>query len=564
MVRLGIVLAFLAALPASAQIDGRSHEPVVLEASLAPALLGRATDAIAAFRWDGTGWDAIPVQVDERAIVDLGEAYGPMNPFDCESILFCIQLEDQVVETMYTDAGTHVGADPDPALDADDEIALLASDAGSRAPDAATPPAGIVPSTMVEIEISDGAESAFLYLAAHDGALDSAAGQDHVRYTFDLLSGNYLTTYDLAGGNANGGEPVGDALGANPEDTTLETDAYSLHFSDRWILDGLMLGSSDDLLDRRKVQFSPTSCTRHETTGSRGEGAFVVNRDGPVRALRSVVGFNSGPLVQRTDVFYPELVVSTTALRVHSIPGILDVMDYSEAATGMTYRANTTPEGVVIDADPDSDVRGGSPLEWEVVSGAPGTLVIRHDIQTSANLTPTLFWADNDVNPPIQCTGDEVALGQSGPWFDQSIPNTDPRLGSHADLVATRIMRLSPEPLPEAEVETLLAAMAAPLAVTVSPIATSQPGSPEAPPLVSVGPNPTRGSITVFFVMTEPGPVEIAVVDALGRAPIMRRVRTYAVGAQQVEIDTSMLAPGLYLVRLATPGGTVVQRFTRL
>lgn len=562
--RLALLVSLLVLIPAaSAQIPERAHEPVVIEAALAPALLGRAPDEVAAFRWTGTDWAAVPVQVDERAVIDLGDAYGPMDPGDCESIFFCIALRDQVVGTFYTDAGTFIGPDPNAALDADDEIALLGADAGPRAPDAVPLPPGATPGTLTEIELTDGTASGYLYLTAHDGSLDPSAGQDRVRYAFDLLSGDYLTTYDLAGGAAGGGSPVGDALGANPEDTTVETDAYRLHFSDRWILDGLRLGEGADFLDRRKVGFSPGDCDRHETTGSRGEGAFVVNRDGPVRALRSVVGFNSGPLVQRTDVFYPGLWTSQTDLRVHSIPGILDVMDYTEEAVGMVHRANTAPDGATVDGDPDPGVRGGSPLEWETLVGTPGSLVIRHEMDTSTGLIPKLYWADNDTSPPLQCTGDEDALGQSGPWLDQGIPNTDPRLGSHDTLRALRTTLLSPVVLSDEDAADLLATLASPLAVTVSPVVTASSSGPEAALHVAVGPNPAHEEVTLSFSLVAPGPVRVAVVDALGRE-VVRYEEAAGAGAHRLVLDLRRLAPGLYLVRVETETGVAVRPITRL
>ena len=454
-------------LASAAQVaPDRALEPVVVTGADAAPLLGQAPEAVVAFRWTGAGWAQVPVQVDERAVVDIGRAYGSINIFACEFFFFCTDLRGQVETLFWTDEDTFLGGDPDAEVDADDEIAMIAGDAGARAPGSAAPPASTRPGTLAEVRLSGASGDAYLYLAASDGTLDPSAGQDRVRYRFGLLSGDYKATYDRTGSFANGGAPVGDALGVNPEDTTVETDQYGLHYSDRWILDGLTLGTSPDLLDRRKVLFSPGECDRHETTGSRGEGAFVVNRDGPVRAIRSVIGFNSGPLTQRTDVFWPGRWESTTDLRVHSIPGILDVMDYTAAATGMTYLPSTAAAEVVIDGDPDPGVRGGSPLAWEVVRGADGALVIRHEIEGA---TPTAYYADNDTSPPVQCTGDADAFGQTGPWIPEEIPSTDPRLGSSRVLRATRTTVLTPDALTAPEAQAVLARLDAPLAVSVAP-----------------------------------------------------------------------------------------------
>ena len=47
----------------------RDSEPVVMSGAQLPTLAGIAPDRIAAFRYDnGTGWHAIPLQVDEKTI----------------------------------------------------------------------------------------------------------------------------------------------------------------------------------------------------------------------------------------------------------------------------------------------------------------------------------------------------------------------------------------------------------------------------------------------------------------------------------------------------------------
>ena len=60
------------------------------------------------------------------------------------------------------------------------------------------------------------------------------------------------------------------------------------------------------------------------------------------------MGANSGPLTQRTHLMYRDREDVITDLRVHSIPGIMDFVDYSAAASGMTYRSSTLPGGATI------------------------------------------------------------------------------------------------------------------------------------------------------------------------------------------------------------------------
>ena len=550
---------------AAAQIDSeRALEPVVIVGEDAAPLLGAAPQTVLAFRWGGAGWEPVPVQVDERALVDVADAYGPLDPFDCDPFLFCVGLRGAVETLFWTDTGTFLGPDPDATLDADDEIALVAGDGGPRAPEATPPPAGTAPGTLTEVQLADEASgaTAYVYLAVGDGTGDPAAGADRVRYAFDLLSGDYRETYDLAGTNANGGEPVGDALGSNPESTTVETDRYRLHYSDRWILDGLALGDGPDLLDRRKVLFNPGDCDRHETTGSRGEGAFVVNRDGPVRAIRSVIGFNSGPLTQRTDVFWPGRVVSTTDLRVHAIPGVLDAMDYAPEATGMLYRASTMGAEVTVDGEPDGASDSDEPLAWETLRGSAGAIVTRHDAEGAA---PGLFFEDDAEGPTTQCTGDGAALATSGPWVSDGVPNSDPRLGAAQSFRATRTAVLTPEPLTAPEAQAVLDRLASPLAVTVTSRAVASGEGPAAAGLaVTVWPNPSRGRVAVRFTLAAPGPVRLSVLDALGREVTSGARTPRAAGAHRLEVDLGGLAPGAYLVRLETGAGVVARPVTRL
>ena len=150
-------------------------------------------------------------------------------------------------------------------------------------------------------------------------------------YGFNLLSGNYKTTYKLQDG-------------PNPENSTVTTPYYTDHFSDRWLNDQLRIttaGSSGvDILDRAKPQFGPGVCGRTEDTFDDAEGAFIANKSGPVRAIRSYIGANSGPLTQREHIFYERREDIRTYLRVHAIPGVMDYFDYAPAASGMTYKNN--------------------------------------------------------------------------------------------------------------------------------------------------------------------------------------------------------------------------------
>ena len=250
----------------------------------------------------------------------------------------------------------------------------MAKDAGG-VPPSFSEPAGVIANTGVEVEISDplnGSQTGYVYLFRQDGSLSPGAGQQYVTYTFDLLSGPYMTTYN-------------NQHGPNPENSVVTTPYYSHHFSDRWISDEIhiMTGGATgvDILDLHKALFAPGNCSRSENTFSYGEGAFIVNKSGPVRAIRSYVGANSGPLTQRDHLFYEGRQDIRTFLRVHSIAGIMDFFDYSPSASGMTYYNNLNTSGVTIDGNPDSVALGT--LQWEMVTGAQGSLVLASSVATN-------------------------------------------------------------------------------------------------------------------------------------------------------------------------------------
>lgn len=383
----------------------RDRDPVVLTGSELPALVGLGVDAVVAFRYAG-GWLQIPMQIDERKVVDYRDVYNGV-------------VDPGITTLAYADPDTYCGADTDPTFDADDELVFMARDAGDHAGVGAGLPSGIAGTTGVEIKIRDPLDAGlgYVYLFVSDGSLTPDAGQDYIAYTFNLLAGSYIPNYDTSNG-------------PNPEDSVVTSAYYGMHFSDRWIRDetSVLAGGATgvDILDRHKDLFYPGVCGRSEDTFSDGEGAFFVNKDGPVRALRSYMGANSGPLTQRIHRFYEQRHDSTTHLRVHPISGMLDFYDYSPAASGMTYFNDLNLAGVPVDGVPDTLTAGS--ILWEMVTGAQGSVLISHRLET--DISPfgyTLFYSDDSSPSTTQCTGDAFEYASSGPWILQDIPNTDPR-----------------------------------------------------------------------------------------------------------------------------------------
>lgn len=388
---------------------GRLADPVVVTGGDVPRLAGVPADAVVAFRASSDGWTQIPVQVDERVDTTMADVYDlPADTFN-SSIGIPVNV--------YADPGTFVGADPDPTVDADDEIAFMARDAGGSAVTAGhDAPAGTVPETGVEVLVADPDDEGegYVYLFASDGSLDPAAGQAYVGYDFTLDSGGYMTTYRRRSG-------------PNPEDSTVTGASYTAHFADRWLMDGITLSHGDrpgvDLVDRMKYRLVPGTCGRSEDTFNAGEGAFIVNKVGPVRALRSYVGANSGPNTQATHAFYDLRFDTTVDLRVHAIPGVAAYLDLGREAFGMTFRSPQVPDGVAVDGQPDA-IGGGTPTWW-TVDGPQGGLGTALTVDTDLTLSQQTWYEDDLTPATAQCTGDGEAIGEAGATFG-ALACTDP------------------------------------------------------------------------------------------------------------------------------------------
>jgi hypothetical protein len=443
-----------------------------------------AVSRIVAFHWSA-GWVQIPVQVDERDVIDFDALYNDPNLFVGTTTLG------------YTDPNTYAGPDSVAGFDADDELVLMAADAGSRAPGAGPLPPGIASPGGLEVEIFDTLDggSGWVYLFEADGSLDPNADADYGTYSFNLLAGSYIPNYNVSSG-------------PNPENSTFASDLYQTHFADRWIRDRLNLlaggASGADILDRHKNMFAPGNCGRTEDTFSAGEGAFFANKDGAVRSIRSYVGANSGPLTQRDHLFYRGRQDIVTHLRVHAIPGVVDLYDYApvDPEDEMTYFNDLNPGGVPVDGDPDAVTLGT--LQWEMVTGAQGTATIVHEHETDTGLVPTSYYSDDATPSVTQCTGDAFEYATSGPRFDAQIPNTDPLLGSPHLFVSKRVVYYDPPGAGASLAQLRSAHATTPLLLTVSPFSGT--------PAPAVG---AWGLLTIGLGLL-----------ALGLAEIPRRSRT--------------------------------------
>ena len=397
-------------------VPAPSPDPIVLQGRRLPSLIGKRPADIVGFAFRNNTWKQIPVQIDERARLPFHQVLNRTVAGELES-------------TFYTDPNTFTGADPDPKFDADDECVWLAADCGDRA--GQTSPKGVRAATRVEVIVRRGETEfgrVYLFERASD-KLDPAAGADHVAYAFRLKSGNYKDTYRLR-------------VGRNPEQSTITTSSYRAGFTDRWVFDELRLTVGEtagaDILDRHKIQVIPGNCVRTTKTFSRGGGAIIANIDGPIRAIRSVIGANSGPLTERLWICYPCRMDIVTHLRVHALPSSLMFFDYSADAIGMRYHDNNNKAGAIIDGKPDAIVCGE--LEWQFVTGEQGSLLLHYVLDTTMKkLVMGSLYDDSERPKWSQCTGDRHAYGACGP-LTGALSNTDPRRRNAHRMVSTVVL----------------------------------------------------------------------------------------------------------------------------
>jgi hypothetical protein len=432
----------------------RASDPVVLDGSALPKLVGSDPMHLVAFAWDGAAWHQIPVQVDQRDLVSPGQIYhrptasypnlfGTSTPYK-----ILVYTPPAALTAGYTSDATYTPSDSNPTFDANDELSFLANDTGKQAAASVVAPGGVDPTTREEVKIVDPlATSNVGYVSLFRSATltGGSAGTTGVNYTFSLDSGSYLATYKMGTSSLS----PNNTWGFNPEHSVVTTPSYRVQLGDRWLNNGLAVTSSGatggPILDRTHYYATGVGCGRSEDTfdggaSNPGEGAFVANITGPVRAIRSYIGANSYQWTVNTDTFYPDRQDTTTELRGHAgMPGYGSADDYVTGAAGLKY-SDPKNTGVVIDGASDTVTPIGyttgatAPSMWQMVSGAQGSVITVRTLDTDiTGLAVTSVYQDKNPASPAQCTGDAAAWGQNGVNVTSpvnSVPVTDPTLSS--------------------------------------------------------------------------------------------------------------------------------------
>jgi hypothetical protein len=372
--------------------------------------IGVSVDQIVAYRWDGTAFVEIPVQVDQRYYYCLSN---PPSGFSAYSgtdkeLTYAWDTEswmkiDGTCTSAYP-AGFGPKPDPVPTLDDDDEIAFMASDAGPQAPTGAlllAPPGTSQPHGVAIIDPLDQSTK-FVYLFLKPGGSSFNVSNGYVSYARDAnadewidkcsfrddsteklgtsnqsygpnLTGTVCRTASTSNADLPGGCPDGVADGAPRPSTdrfvrdgvTVNTDTYQWHASGRWMVRSLQIAKpgqprvyGPDLIDRwkgRAFQQSPDSTIslvgfEDEQVNWEANDALLGERAGPVRAVRENWGADSGTNVTKTETFYRDAITYHYHVRVHPIPpdGLYTSWDYNRGIAAKYYD-RIKPNGVDID-----------------------------------------------------------------------------------------------------------------------------------------------------------------------------------------------------------------------
>ncbi|MCB0641042.1 MAG: T9SS type A sorting domain-containing protein, partial [Phaeodactylibacter sp.] len=481
--------------------------------------------------YEAAYWNQVQVQVDERDYRLAYEIYKQTGNADF-NLPFLV----------YTNPEFFTGPDTNPLFDENDELVFMAKDAGGPAPDTIPWPIGAI-GGAVEVQLIDPltGDSSYVYLFPHNGSFSAGAGADYVSYDYQLLAGNYLDNYIL---NM-----------ANPEDSWVETDYYAQHFSDDWIKDILQIyaGSATgvDILDHAKILLGPGLCNRSIQTYSESTGVHISSKDGPVRGIRSIFGANSGPLIERNHFFYQQMEVVDFWIRLHFIRGFLRFYDLSAEAQNMTFYSKTVPEGFTIDGLPDSlDVEQVS--DWVLYTGEQGSLLKFDSIYTTFPIDTFWTYYEDQWQPAEeQCTGDGYAIGASGYWLLQIIPDTDPRSGSE-DLHYYKETSyfLNPDLTPEITAG-IRDQHRHPLQVHFRDNLNALHSKPSGITRIQVYPNPSSGSIYLAGMPANTAfTLQVFGLDG-------RQHWTCSSCADNIQLPDS-LRPGLYLLRIEGENGVEV------
>ncbi|RYZ99231.1 MAG: T9SS type A sorting domain-containing protein [Sphingobacteriaceae bacterium] len=599
--------------------------PIVIKGADYPLLSTFKSVDMVGFKYSNNRWQQIIIQVDEKVRVTGSQIYNN------QGLIKTANREDSwdgrggneyeyngkfgglYYMSVYADGNTFTGIDTNAFFDRDDELVYMAKDGGTIPPNNDLFPAGIDKCSGVQLKNDDPNTGItnYIYIFRRDLNYQSPAtgtylsqdgGLPHpVVYDFQFKSKGQMR------GPADYKEHYNRQYGPNPENTTVTTPNYSKGFTDRWVEEKLIIttppSSPDrltsagiDIIDGYKVgivSLTPNEvrgCGRSEYTfaGIRNErgglrpldgtaansekgygGAFISNINGPLRAIRSTIGGNSGVLTQRDNFLYEQTEVINNILRVHPTDGLMSFVDYNPQVGTMIYNNNNNMPatqyiinghvytGILVDGKPDNITQGE--IDWELVNSASGSILRYNRIYNPdrLNLFGTTYYYDNltpEASEP-QCTGDNISWGASGSIVRNRdaagkfipMPNTDTRYSGAVTLATSQfIAYLQPE-TPLSERTAWMNIVNNLVAVTATAWQNTADCEAKRQVEANIYPNPSDGKLTLKVGGDPYQKVKIAIYDILGRQ-VYKAERT---GTIDDSLDLrGKVITGLYIVTI--------------
>lgn len=372
--------------------------------------LGTPVDEIAAYRWTGSAFEEIPVQVDEKYpffLANAGSTFSVYSGTDPELTYAWDRENWDARDAADPCRASYPAGKPDPvaSLDNDDEIVFMARDAGAMAPAGSTPPKATQTQMVRLQDAADPQAERVVYLVRQAGGSAFRGQRHYVRYNRKADADQWIDRGFFASGDPEALGTSNTSYGPNRKGTVcqpgqaprqsvdrfprdglvVETDTYRWEASGRWMVRDIRIkapgtatpdwatqkDTRPDLLDRwkgRAFQQSPDSTIslvgfEDEQVNWEANSTLLGERCGPVRCMREVWGADSGTNVTKTETFYRDAVSYRYRIRVHPIPpdGLYTSWDYNrsamlpdaaERAAGVQpgrYYTALRPQGVPID-----------------------------------------------------------------------------------------------------------------------------------------------------------------------------------------------------------------------
>lgn len=363
----------------------RTDQPAVLTGAQIANMKGIPPGDLVGFRYGASGWTQIPIQVDEVKVFNIRKAYPAVMP-NCPTSGsgLCFGPANRVWwERVYADPNTLTGPEIDETVsvtsgplcagladgnlgnvpltctlsnssmfDGDDEVALMVKDAGGQAPSGVADPAGVL-QEHIEVSLRDTLDNGtgYVYIFQRDPnlaqPLEPSAGTSYVTYDWVV---NHIQANHPADPNATENffrseyRFTGQGGAGNPESSVVETAHYRREMAGRWTDNVLVNKRGADapvnILDRHDASITTdnvSACTRYQGTFDGGEMTYLTSKGGAIRVIRAYLGTNSGPFVERRQIFYESSEWEHIELRVHPVPGPTEVWNLNANATGMRY-----------------------------------------------------------------------------------------------------------------------------------------------------------------------------------------------------------------------------------